>query len=91
MRVSRRFKRLLAAFSLEERTNAVINFARRIAEVNEGEVVLLHAVPLQSYRLHRAVYRPEEAGGANEEHAETWRAGCSRTLPKSISVAFHGE
>jgi nucleotide-binding universal stress UspA family protein len=71
MRVSRRFKRLLAAFSLEERTNAVINFARRIAEVNEGEVTLLHAVPTQSYRLHRAVYRPEEAGGANEEHAET--------------------
>ena len=71
MKISRRFKKLLAAVSLEERTNAVVNFARRIAEVNEGEVVLLHAVPTQSYRLHRPVYRPEEAGGANEEHAET--------------------
>jgi nucleotide-binding universal stress UspA family protein len=71
MKVSRRFKKLLAAISLEERTHAVVNFARRIAEVNEGEVMLLHAVPTQSYRLHRAIYRPEEAGGANEEHAET--------------------
>jgi nucleotide-binding universal stress UspA family protein len=71
MKVSRRFKKLLAAISLEERTHAVVNFARRIAEVNEGEVVLLHAVPTQSYRLHRPVYRPEEAGGANEEHAES--------------------
>jgi nucleotide-binding universal stress UspA family protein len=71
MKVSRRFKKLLAAISLEETTNAVVNFARRIAEVNEGEVVLLHAVPTQSYRLHRPIYRPEEAGGANEEHAET--------------------
>lgn len=70
MKPSRRFKKLLAPISLEERTKAVINFARRIAEVNEGEVVLLHAVPTQSYRLHRAIYRPEEAGGANEEHAE---------------------
>jgi nucleotide-binding universal stress UspA family protein len=91
MKVSRRFKKLLAAISLEERTPAVVNFARRIAEVNEGEVVLLHAVPTQSYRLHRPVYRPEEAGGANEEHARASRARCSRTSPASISVTFRGE
>jgi nucleotide-binding universal stress UspA family protein len=69
MKPSRRFTKLLAPISLAEQTDAVVNFARRIAEVNHGEVVLLHVVPKQSYRLHRAVYRPEESGGANEEYA----------------------
>jgi nucleotide-binding universal stress UspA family protein len=70
MKPSRRFTKLLAPISLTEQTDAVANFARRIAEVNKGEVVLLHVVPKQSYRLHRAIYRPEESGGANEEYAE---------------------
>src|SRR5262249_41014423 len=70
MKVSRRFKQLLAAMSLEEKTHAVVNFARRIAEVNEGEVAMLHAVPTQSHRLHRPIYRPAKAGGATEAHAE---------------------
>jgi len=70
MKPSRRFTKLLAPISLVERTDAVVNFARRIGEVNEGEVVLLHLVPKQSYRLHRAIYRPEESGGANEDYAE---------------------
>jgi nucleotide-binding universal stress UspA family protein len=70
MTPSRRFTKLLAPLSLTEQTDAVANFARRIAEVNEGEVVLLHVVPKQSYRLHRAVYRAEESGGANEDYAE---------------------
>jgi nucleotide-binding universal stress UspA family protein len=70
MKPTRRFTKLLAPLSLEERTDAVINWVRRIAEVNEGEVVLFHVVPTQSYRLHRPIYRPEESGGANEEHAE---------------------
>jgi nucleotide-binding universal stress UspA family protein len=70
MKPSRRFTKLLAPISLEEPTDAVVNFARRIAEVNEGEVVLLHVVPKQSYRLHRAIYRPEESGGADEEFAD---------------------
>lgn len=70
MKPTRRFTKLLAPISLEEKTAAVINWAGRIAEVNEGEVVLFHVVPTQSYRLHRAVYRPEESGGADEGHAE---------------------
>ncbi|HUE38749.1 MAG TPA: universal stress protein [Candidatus Binatia bacterium] len=70
MRPSRRFTKLLAPISFSETTDAVVNHVRRIAEVNEGEVVLLHVVPTQSYRLHRAIYRPEEAGGADVEHAE---------------------
>src|ERR1051325_3192095 len=70
MKPNRRFTRLLAPISFAEKTDAVINHVQRIAEVNEGEVVLMHVVPTQSYRLHRAVYRPEEAGGAAEEHAE---------------------
>src|SRR5436853_2528731 len=70
MKPSRRFTKLLAPISFEETTDAVINHVRRIAEVNEGEVVLMHVVPTQSYRLHREIYRPEQAGGADEEHAE---------------------
>ena len=70
MEPSRRFTKLLAPISFAEPTDAVTSFVRRIAEVNEGEVVLLHVVPTQSYRLHRAIYRPEEAGGADVEHAE---------------------
>src|SRR5207247_9188928 len=70
MKPSRRFTKLLAPISFSETTDAVVNHVRRIAEVNEGEVVLLHVVPTQSYRLHRAIYRPEEAGGAAVEHAE---------------------
>jgi nucleotide-binding universal stress UspA family protein len=69
MKPTRRFTKLLAPISLQEKTNAVINFARRIAEVNEGEVVLFHVVPTQSYRLHRPIYHPEESGGADEEYA----------------------
>src|SRR2546423_15303735 len=70
MKPSRRFTKLLAPISFSETTDAVTNHVRRIAEVNEGEVVLLHVVPTQSYRLHRAIYRPEEAGGADVEHAD---------------------
>jgi nucleotide-binding universal stress UspA family protein len=70
MKPFRRFTKLLAPISLTEQTDAVVNFARRIAEVNEGEVVLLHVVPKQSYRLLRAIYRPEESGGANEDYAD---------------------
>src|SRR2546428_11388614 len=70
MKPSRRFTKLLAPISFSETTDAVTNHVRRIAEVNEGEVVLLHVVPTQSYRLHRAIYRPEEAGGADGEHAD---------------------
>ena len=70
MKPSRRFTKLLAPISFSETTDAVTNHVRRIAEVYEGEVVLLHVVPTQSYRLHRAIYRPEEAGGADVEHAD---------------------
>jgi nucleotide-binding universal stress UspA family protein len=70
MERSRRFTNLLTPISFSESSDAVVNHARRIGEVNDGEVVLLHVVPTQSYRLHRAIYRPEQAGGADVEHAD---------------------
>jgi nucleotide-binding universal stress UspA family protein len=80
MKPTRRFIKLLAPISLEEKTEAVINFVRRIAEVNEGEAVLLHVVPTQSYRLHRPIYRPEESGGADEEYAAKVAGGLLEEL-----------
>jgi nucleotide-binding universal stress UspA family protein len=80
MKPFRRFTKLLAPISLTEQTDAVVNFARRIAEVNEGEVVLLHVVPKQSYRLHRPIYRPEESGGADEEYAAKVASGLLEEL-----------
>jgi len=80
MKPTRRFTKLLAPISFEERTDAVINYVRRIAEVNDGEVILLHVVPTQSYRLHRQIYRPEEGGGANEEYAEKVARGLLENL-----------
>ena len=67
--MKRSFKKLLVPVSFRERTPAIFNYARRIGEVNQGEVTLVHAVPTQSYRLMSNVYRPEESGGANEDHA----------------------
>jgi nucleotide-binding universal stress UspA family protein len=66
----RRFRKLLTPVSFSEHTDATFDYSRRIAQVNEGIVILLHVVPTQSYRLMRSVYRPEESGGANEDHAE---------------------
>ncbi|HSD11176.1 MAG TPA: universal stress protein, partial [Candidatus Binatia bacterium] len=80
MKPTRRFTKLLAPISLEEKTDAVINFVRRIAEVNEGEAVLLHVVPTQSYRLHRPIYRPGESGGADEEYAAKMASGLLEEL-----------
>jgi nucleotide-binding universal stress UspA family protein len=80
MKPTRRFTKLLAPLSLEEKTDAVINFVRRIAEVNEGEAVLLHVVPTQSYRLHRPIYRPDESGGADEEYAAKVASGLLEEL-----------
>ena len=67
---TRRFRRLLTPVSFTERTDAVLDYSRRIAQVNNGLVSLLHVVPTQSYRLLRSVYRPEESGGANTDYAE---------------------
>jgi nucleotide-binding universal stress UspA family protein len=80
MTPTRRFSKLLAAISLEEKTEGLINLVRRITEVNEGEAVLLHVVPTQSYRLHRSIYRPEESGGADEEYAERVATGLLEEL-----------
>ncbi len=80
MKPTRRFTKLLAPISLEEKTEAVINFVRRIAEVNQGEAVLLHVVPTQSYRLHRPIYRPDESGGADEEYAAKVATGLLEDL-----------
>jgi nucleotide-binding universal stress UspA family protein len=67
---TRRFRKLLTPVSFTERTGAIFDYSRRIAQVTEGSVTLLHVVPTQSYRLLRSIYRPEESGGANEDHAE---------------------
>ncbi|MGH7823112.1 MAG: universal stress protein, partial [Candidatus Binatia bacterium] len=67
---ARRFRRLLVPVSFSEPTNATFDYSRRIAQVNDGSVTLLHVVPTQSYRLLRSVYRPEESGGANQDYAE---------------------
>lgn len=67
---SRRFRKLLTPVSFTEATDAIFEYSRRIAQVNDGSVALLHVVPTQSYRLLRSVYRPEESGGANEDYAE---------------------
>lgn len=69
MASKRPFKKVLVPVSFHERTPAIFSYARRAAEVNDGEITLFHAVPTQSYRLLASVYRPEESGGANEDHA----------------------
>ncbi len=66
----KRFRKLLTPVSFTEKTNAIFDYSRRIAQENEGTVTLLHAVPTQSFRLLAEFYRPEESGGANEDHAE---------------------
>jgi len=68
--IAKRFRKLLTPVSLTERTGGIFAYSRRIAQVNDGTVTLLHVVPTQSYRLLRSVYRPEESGGANVDHAE---------------------
>lgn len=67
---TRRFRKLLTPVSFTEKTDAIFSYARRIAQVTEGSVALLHVVPTQSYRLMRSIYRPEESGGANADYAE---------------------
>lgn len=67
---TRRFRKLLIPVSFSEPTGATFDYSRRIAQVTDGSVTLLHVVPTQSYRLLRSVYRPEESGGANEDYAE---------------------
>ena len=67
---TRRFRKILTPVSFTETTDATFAYSRRIAQVNDGEVILLHVVPTQSYRLMRDVYRPEESGGANADAAE---------------------
>jgi nucleotide-binding universal stress UspA family protein len=68
--MTRRFRKLLTPVSFTEQTDAIFSYSRRIAQVNDGNVILLHVVPTQSYRLLRDVYRPEESGGANADAAE---------------------
>jgi nucleotide-binding universal stress UspA family protein len=68
--MARRFRKLLTPVSFTEQTDAIFSYSRRIAQVNDGNVILLHVVPTQSYRLLRNVYRPEESGGANADAAE---------------------
>jgi nucleotide-binding universal stress UspA family protein len=70
MIVSRYFSRPLVPVSFSERTSATVSYARKIAATGGGEVILLHVVPTQTYRLNRAIYRPEQGGGANSEFAE---------------------
>jgi nucleotide-binding universal stress UspA family protein len=66
---ARRFRKLLTPVSFTEKTDAIFAYSRRIAQVNEGNVTLLHVVPTQSYRLLRDVYHPERSGGANADYA----------------------
>lgn len=68
--MTRPFRKLLTPVSLVERTDAIFAYSRRIAQVTDGKVILLHVVPTQSYRLLRDVYRPQESGGANSDYAE---------------------
>jgi nucleotide-binding universal stress UspA family protein len=68
--MTRRFRKLLTPVSFTEQTDAIFSYSRRIAQVNDGNVILLHVVPTQSYRLLRDVYRPEQSGGANADAAE---------------------
>ncbi|MGH7820523.1 MAG: universal stress protein, partial [Candidatus Binatia bacterium] len=67
---TRRFRKLLTPVSFSESTDAIFDYSRRIAQVTDGSVTLLHVVPTQSYRLNRSVYRPEESGGADANYAE---------------------
>lgn len=70
MNVTRYFSRPLVPISFSERTPATISHAGKMAATGGGQVILLHIVPTQEYRLNRAIYRPDEGGGANSEFAE---------------------
>jgi len=79
---TRRFRKLLTPVSFTENTDAIFAYSRRIAQVNDGNVVLMHVVPTQSYRLLRDVYRPEESGGANADFAE----GVAREILERVAA-----
>jgi len=79
---TRRFRKLLTPVSFTEKTDAIFAYSRRIAQVNDGNVVLMHVVPTQSYRLMRQVYRPDESGGANADYAD----GVARDILARIAA-----
>ena len=79
---TRRFRKLLTPVSFTEKTDAIFAYSRRIAQVNEGNVILMHVVPTQNLRLVREIYRPHESGGADEEYAEK----VSRELLERIAA-----
>jgi nucleotide-binding universal stress UspA family protein len=64
------FRKILAPVYFDESSSASLDYAVYFAKRNEGIVFLLHVVPTDEPHLLRAIYRPDEGGGANLPWAE---------------------
>jgi len=68
--MSRLFLRILSPVDFHENSLAALEYAAQFARQNDATVYLLHVIPTDELHLHREVYRPEEAGGADLRWAE---------------------
>jgi len=68
--MTRLFLRILSPVDFHENSLAALEYAAEFARQYGATVYLLHVVPTDEIQLHRAVYQPEQGGGANVGWAE---------------------
>ncbi len=68
--MTRLFLRILSPVDFHENSPAALEYVTALARQYGATVYLLHVVPTDEIQLHRAVYQPEQGGGANVGWAE---------------------
>src|SRR5262249_57084524 len=64
------FLRILCPVDFHENSLSALEYAAQFARQYAATLYLLHVIPTDELHLHREVYRPEEAGGADVRWAE---------------------
>ena len=64
------FLRILSPVDFHENSLLALEYAAQFARQYDATLYLLHVIPTDELHLHREVYRPEEAGGADVRWAE---------------------
>ncbi len=76
-------RNLLVPVYFDETSGAAVEYAAYFARRHGARIHLLHVVPTDELHLLRPLYKPEESGGADEDHAD---AVARRGLQKIAST-----
>lgn len=64
------YRKILAPVDLDQDTFKTLDVAAKLAGESGGKVYLVHVIQNEEFHLNRAVYRPDEGGGANLDWAK---------------------